>query len=430
MKPRTKLQKRVFELSQSLKPIKKSEIHYAEHNFVPKIALKKYSSVYCTSCGHKHKDEVKHRKKIICPSCNSKLRFIDSTTHQNNEFTAKLIVVEDFQVVRLLLTQTYYHLKDNKYYNNFSTEVIQYWISPNGEITIMGIDMNFMAGYYREAPFKFGSDMSIKTNNRYYYYPSHYLPKKQIKKDIRRLGIKSSFHGFSPYYVIQNLIRDNRLETLWKYKRYNLFEQLSGEYNSRHLDKHWNSVKLALRHNYKPKDTVMWLDYLNMLHDLGRDVRSPKYIFPLELKKEHDRVLRKINERDRKRKLKEELEQISIDNRRYIEQMSKYFDFKIQSDNIEITVLKSVFDFKDEGNELNHCVSEASYYRNFNNLILSAKVNGKRTETIELVLHNLKIRQCQGYKNNNSVHHNRILELTEKNVHKLIPIRDNLSKAS
>jgi hypothetical protein len=52
-------------------------------------------------------------------------------------------------------------------------------------------------------------------------------------------------------------------------------------------------------------------------------------------------------------------------------------------------------------------------------LILSAKVDGKRAETIELKLPELKIEQARGLKNNATEHHNEIIDLVNKNLEKI-----------
>jgi hypothetical protein len=78
--------------------------------------------------------------------------------------------------------------------------------------------------------------------------------------------------------------------------------------------------------------------------------------------------------------------------------------------------LQSIDEFKEEGDELKHCVYTNEYYLKEQSLILSAKVDGKRVETIELKLPELKIEQSRGINNKSTEHHDQIIKLVEKNL--------------
>jgi hypothetical protein len=103
----------------------------------------------------------------------------------------------------------------------------------------------------------------------------------------------------------------------------------------------------------------------------------------------------------------------------YVERNKKFFALEIKDKNISISVLKSVEEFKEEGDELNHCVYTNEYYLKEKSLILSAKVDGKRTETIELILPTLKIEQSRGLNNNPTEHHQKIIQLVTRNLTKI-----------
>lgn len=78
-------------------------------------------------------------------------------------------------------------------------------------------------------------------------------------------------------------------------------------------------------------------------------------------------------------------------------------------------VLESVLDFLEEGTAMHHCVYSNEYYLKPNSLILSATINGKRVETIEVSLKTLKVLQSRGVCNKNTEYHDRIIELVNKN---------------
>lgn len=61
-----------------------------------------------------------------------------------------------------------------------------------------------------------------------------------------------------------------------------------------------------------------------------------------------------------------------------------------------------------------HCVG--SYSTKEDSLILSATIDGKRIETIEVSISKLKVIQCRGLCNKNTEHHNQILSLVNNNM--------------
>ena len=87
-----------------------------------------------------------------------------------------------------------------------------------------------------------------------------------------------------------------------------------------------------------------------------------------------------------------------------------------QEDNIQIKVIDSIQGFFEEGDIHNHCVFTNEYYKEENSLILSSLVNDVPTETIEVDLDTLKIKQSRGRGNKPTPHHKKIVEIVEKNI--------------
>lgn len=61
-----------------------------------------------------------------------------------------------------------------------------------------------------------------------------------------------------------------------------------------------------------------------------------------------------------------------------------------------------------------HCVG--SYHSKEDSLILSACIDGKRVETIEVSISQLKVIQSRGVSNKNTKYHNQIINLVESNI--------------
>lgn len=62
------------------------------------------------------------------------------------------------------------------------------------------------------------------------------------------------------------------------------------------------------------------------------------------------------------------------------------------------------------------------YFKNDKSLILSATVDGVKTETIEFSLDTMKVVQCRGKFNQDSQYHEEILRLVNSNIHLITKI--------
>ena len=78
---------------------------------------------------------------------------------------------------------------------------------------------------------------------------------------------------------------------------------------------------------------------------------------------------------------------------------------------IECRVLPDVPAFREEANEMHHCVYTNEYYKKPYSLIMSATIGGKRIETIEVDLTSFTIKQCFGKHDQFTMYHQRILDL-------------------
>ena len=65
---------------------------------------------------------------------------------------------------------------------------------------------------------------------------------------------------------------------------------------------------------------------------------------------------------------------------------------------------------------MHHCVWSNEYYLKKDSLILSATIDGKRIETVEVSLKTFEVVQCRGLCNENTEYHDRIIALVNKNA--------------
>ena len=120
-----------------------------------------------------------------------------------------------------------------------------------------------------------------------------------------------------------------------------------------------------------------------------------------------------------KQREKEEIEKkrkkAMEDEERFQELKSKFFGIRFTDGTIQVHVLESVQEHLEEGTAMHHCVFSNEYYLKENSLILSATIEGRRIETIEVNLDTLKVVQSRGVCNKNTEYHNQIVRLVNAN---------------
>ena len=237
---------------------------------------------------------------------------------------------------------------------------------------------------------------------------------------LKRNGLKGSFHNMQPRDVIEGLLKNNIFETLWKCKQFSLLRAFAYDYNIDYSDvSKMAAVKIVLRHNYHIKDGRMWIDMVNMLKRAHKDFRNPKFVCPISLKAGHDKAMdlcNKYEEKQRKIKERKELLEDQKAVKAYEVARKCFMGMVISDGNIVIQVLPTVKDVEQEGKAMHHCVFTNKYYKRLDSLLLTAKVNDERVETIEVDLKRYRLVQSRGVCNQNSKYHNEIVSLVNKNM--------------
>ena len=291
-------------------------------------------------------------------------------------------------------------------------EIGQYWWNAQGRKTIVAVRRTL--GRYIDT-FSFCSPMAIRNDNEAYRHISYsqIYPKFKVTDTLRRNGFKDDLHGIAPTILIPSILSDSRAETLLKAGQSEHLKYFLN--NSRTFDACWQSYKVATRNGYEIEDISIWCDYVDMLRRLGKDIHSPKYVCPTDLYREHDlrqHELRRQREKEEKAKKRKKAME---DERRFHELKSKFFGISFTDGTIQVHVLESVREHLEEGVAMHHCVFDNAYYLKENSLILSATIEGKRIETIEVNLDTLKVVQSRGVCNKNTEYHDQIASLVNAN---------------
>lgn len=158
---------------------------------------------------------------------------------------------------------------------------------------------------------------------------------------------------------------------------------------------------------------------VELLKRANKDIHNPKFICPDNVKKAHEQALVWCNRYEEKQRELEDRKRLLDDKRasdKYKSERMRFIGMVISNGNIEIKVLPTVEDVMNEGNAMHHCVFANEYYKRLDSLLLTAKVNGERVETIEVNLRRYELVQSRGICNNNSEYHNEIISLINDNM--------------
>ena len=433
MKPRTRIQKEIAQLSKRLPKLSKAQRAYAfEHCFKHYAHRTKKGIITCLECGHQWKSEHHLAESICgctCPHCGKQLEMLDTRKRvfREMEYFCIITTCKQYQVLRYFSTKMYRKVGQSAEYS--IKEVVQRWIAPNGKTETIA-RLRCMSIFYYDV-WNLYSDMEIRTNNQHRAYdinPYCTYPKMRIIPELKRNGFNGSLHNLSPFDLFTAILNNSKQETLLKAGQIAVLRYSINTHFK--LEDYWASIKICIRNGYTIIDASMWKDYIDLLRYFGKDSNNPKYVCPTDLQAEHDRLMdkkNKIMEKEREQQRirmaqrrieaeRQKVERLERAKTEYALKKANFLDLNITDGFIFISVLQNVEDFYEEGKAMHHCVYSNEYYNRDNSLILSARIDGKRVETIEVNLENLSIIQSRGACNQDTEYHDRIVSLVNKNM--------------
>lgn len=428
MRPRTKLQKTVADLSAKLPEVTEKQKQYAyEHCFTP-LAYYTKKSAWCSLCGGSFdwmasdlSVALDIDNSVVCPHCGRKLKLQKSRKIKDHEawYYTVLTTKGGFQVCRNLIVQKTVR-KDHKPFM-WIAEAFQNWISDDGRETIMARPCSRVMGCNDK--WIFNRPMEIKEKSRDPYTPDKYdvfaktiYPGGNILAKIKKLGYSRRIETLSPCNAFKLLLKDKEAEILAKNGQYGLLGYKSDKGGCNLPFNH--AIRIASRNRYIVNDAAMWIDYLRLLEYFHLDTHNAHYVCPKDLKAEHDKLMVKKQKAENRIAYEKKIAEAKKWEAKYQESKGKFFGICFGNENIMITVIQSVAEMVEEGKAMHHCVYTMGYYKKDDSLILSAKDKaGNRIETIELSLKTFKVLQSRGRCNHNTESHSEILELVKKNIH-------------
>jgi|SRR5690554_97598 len=382
---------------------------------IPYYAYYYSDKCICLNCSEKFEFN-KNRDTVVCPNCRKKL-ILEKTRkrmHNGNIYVAIAQTMGAFQIIRNFKIN--YWFKINSEPKIAIREVLQHWICDDGEREVFALKhyMCFNSDSWTD-DFQFRN----KKNERIYdIYPTAYYPHSRFKKQYQKTGINKDLKGFTFLEAINIIPNNPKAETLLKAKHYAFLY----EYNwwKKDIEKYWSTIKIAIRNQYHIRNVQTYFDYLEFLKEFNKDLLNSKYVCPADLSKEHNRYVRKSQERQIKKMNElERMEVIKADEKHYQQKIKKLTGLVVEDNEFVIKVFDTVEEIANEGEKLKHCVFLRDYHKKDKSLLLSARLKNKTEkplETIEISLENMKIVQSRGVCNQPTKYNERIKRLVKNKV--------------
>ena len=370
----------------------------------------------CTECGHSWKSDHDLADTLCgctCPRCGMQLEALRTrkSVFRDMEYFSIVTTCKQYQVVRFFSVKSRYKAGKPAEYSVF--EVVQRWISPEGKTTTVA-RLRGMSLFYYDLWTEY-SDMEVRKNQKFRAYdiaPVCTYPRQRFIPELKRNGFKGDYHNILPYDLFTAILSDSQAETLLKAGQYAMLRHYIR--SSFDMGQYWASVKICIRNGYTISDGSIWRDTIDLLRHFGKDTNSPKYVCPADLKAEHDKLVIKRNRQRERERTEEQRRKAVEDEKNYLKAKGMFFELVFSDNLILVKVIESVEEMIEEGRLMHHCVG--GYHNRKDSLILSATIDGKRIETVEVSLKTFEVVQSRGVCNGNTEYHERIIALVNDNI--------------
>lgn len=207
-----------------------------------------------------------------------------------------------------------------------------------------------------------------------------------------------------------------QMSVAMRYGGLKMLEKLQG--NDR--DKYIAAVKIANRHHYVPSDMSLWMDYIETLINLDKDVHNPFYVCPADLTEAHNKWHKKYMDVLAKRELEKKMKEIITRNNDYLPRISPFLTLAWHTDQYAVFVCPSVEDMVEEGVKMHHCVGSMGYDKKPDSLILFCRTpNGERISTIEYSISQGKVLQNRAACNKVPLYMDEVNKMLEADADKI-----------
>ena len=412
MRTSKSMKKQVLTAKSHIHPITDAQKSWGFQHSVHHYAYRlKSGKTTCMDCGHTFTTDKNVRERT-CPHCKKALTIRDTQMRKETQrgYFSIITTCRGLQVIRIIFVRSY-HKKGQAAKVEY-TEVMQKWLNSDGDTVSLATGR--YPSYWVDL-WSHESNLRIRNDEQAYdaidlsvLYP-HY----RVISAIKRNGFKGDFYNSRPFEFFHLLLTNSRMETLIK----NGYGNMIQFFRKTDIEKYWASFKICMRNHYQIEDVDKWCKMINILTQLGKDTHNAKFVCPTDLAATFDKWLLKKAVTLEPEGTQRDIMIAQGWEKKFREMKSKFFGIQFTDGTINVRVLESVEEYRQEGLFMQHCVFKNRYYDRKDSIILSASINGIRVETIELSLKDFSIMQCLGFEDKTTKYHNQILNLVNKNSH-------------
>ena len=364
-----------------------------------------------------------------------------------------------WQVVRYVLARSEYSRNGYTFLN--LAEVSQRWmrITDKGGIELSIFEKAYaMNGVFHCHPYALSTPLSLKGWSdsynrkgitRFLMGDEEVYPHRRFSKDFKDAGLTKYVGRYDEIWLYEDAPKKakmaevsshyserldksgrkklskmcylpNKVETLFKIGEKALAHMfMADNHHAYLLQEYWASFLIARRNGFRNIDWALWLDYVDDLARVGKDIHSPKYLCPDDIGVAHAKLLAKIEAERAREQAKRDAERAVKEEGDYKKRMEKFFGlFFTTKSGLTITPFTSVQSILEEGIAMHHCVYQCGYYKADKHcLLLTAKDGeGNRVETIRVDLPTMKVAESRGLCNKSTPFHNEIVKAMEENM--------------
>ncbi len=399
MKPRTEFQKRVVATNDSLRTIDQKHFVEVYHRACEHIAFQnKQKTLICGDCGKLIDKETHLNRKgeVVCPHCGKRLKPMANRkwSYKQAYYIMAIDQANGFQILRYYLLYTYFH--KCRTVRLSPIEVFRVYIDDDGQRAVCA-KLRTAFSSYRDQ-WRYDSDICLRQVNRQWPYTPYdvhawaNLRARRLSKKSKLAKLNVPDKDFPSAETICKVFKDYRFETIWKAGMYEMAYRLSEQT----MDTLWPALKICLRNHYLPADANDYIDYVQQLIRLGKDIHNAHYVCPCDLAAAHTRTTEAVRKVLEKEKYEREKERMALAEEKYAQWVMPFLSLNIANKQFRIAVLPTVQSFYEEGQSMHHCVYSNRYYERKDSLILSCRdKQNHRLATIEIGLPQGNIRQVR-----------------------------------
>ena len=181
MKAKTKLQQRVYSLSQRLAPISERQKEWAfQHCFDHYGRRTKKGTASCLECGYEWFDKTLKPGPAVCPHCGRTIEIIETRKRRfkrDEAYYCILTTCGGCQVIRFFDLYVTRHVGREAWYG--CQEVVQLWITPAGKVVSIA-RLRPMLSWYRDS-WNWSSPLEVRPYKMCYdITPGFIYPRKSV----------------------------------------------------------------------------------------------------------------------------------------------------------------------------------------------------------------------------------------------------------